>query len=91
MGATLRPSADEGEQDVVPAFHPMAFRAARWWARPDSNRRPSRCKRGALPTALRAQHRQGTRSGVGPGDMGLGDNPATRTANRITGEHGGDG
>ncbi len=31
--------------------------ASRTWARPDSNRRPSRCKRGALPAALRAQYR----------------------------------
>ena len=47
--------------------------ASRTWARPDSNRRPSRCKRGALPAALRAQYRvprgsDGDASPSGPGD-----------------------
>ncbi len=27
----------------------------RWWTLPDSNRRPPRCERGALPTELKAQ------------------------------------
>ncbi len=30
-------------------------RHARWWAVTDSNRRPSRCKRDALPTELTAR------------------------------------
>ena len=30
----------------------------RWWTWPDSNRRPPRCERDALPTELQAQSRR---------------------------------
>ena len=38
---------------------PSPGQAARWWALTGSNRRPSRCKRDALPTELSARSREG--------------------------------
>ena len=33
----------------------IKFNLLKWWTRSDSNTRPPRCKRGALPTKLRAR------------------------------------
>ena len=52
----LEPAASgvTGRRSNQTELQPRDFKDLRWWAEPGSNRRPSRCKRDALPTELSA-------------------------------------
>ena len=52
----FEPHSAEMHEQVVLYLKTALFRGVYWWAMTGSNRRPSRCKRDALPTELIARY-----------------------------------